>query len=542
MVSLIEGYEVVSNKGAVAASPAEAARIGARILEQGGNAMDATTAASLACCMQAPHKNGVGGYMSSAVVVDGSNGRTWSVDASGKAPAAAHESMYEILPRRSDPVGINEDEYGCSVRDDANVHGPLSVAVPGQMAAMGILWERWGRQPWEQIVAPSQTLLEDGFPYGEELADCTAEFEEPLRRYEPTVRHIMPNGQLPRADDIWHRPDMEKTLQRLASAGWRDFYDGALGREIADAVQAAGGIVSREDMASYAADVGEPYLGTYREAQVYGPVLTHGSLTPLQMLQMLDCFDPVDCDQVVYWHRLAEVAKLAWRDRLHYLADPDFAEVPIERLLSPEYARGRVESLLQFPDNVDRSNLGISGKAHTQTLHVSAADVEGNVVSMTITQGGEFGSCFTVPGTGIILGHGMCRLDPNPGLANSVAAGKRPLNNGCPLLVRTADRDVAIGVPGGRRIVCVSTMMAQQLVDFEATSLQVARSPRLHVVTEEPVEILDTMDRGIVAGMRELGHDVEVVDWICGNAHGAECLKKEGKVRAGGNGWAAGVG
>jgi gamma-glutamyltranspeptidase/glutathione hydrolase len=334
---------------------------------------------------------------------------------------------------------------------------------------------------------------------------------------------------------------MEKTLQRLAAAGWRDFYDGELGRAIADGVQAAGGILSREDMASYTADVGEPYVGAYRAAKVYGPVLTHGSLTPLQMLQMLDCFEPVSSDQVIYWHRLAEVAKLAWRDRLLYLADPAFVEVPIERMLSPEYARGRVESLLQFPLGVDRSRQGISGKTHTQTLHVSAADIEENVVSMTITQGGEFGSCFTVPGTGIILGHGMCRLDPNPDRANSVAAGKRPLNNGCPLLVRTADRDVAIGVPGGRRIVCVATMMAQQLVDFEATSVQVARSPRLHVVTEEPVEILDTMDGGIVVGLRELGHEVELVDWICGNAHGAEVLKDEGTVRAGGNGWAAGA-
>ena len=224
-----------------------------------------------------------------------------------------------------------------------------------------------------------------------------------------------------------------------------------------------------------------------------------------------------------------------------YLADPNFMEVPVEQLLSADCARGRVESLLQFPQNVDRSTQGASRKSNTHTHHISAADIEGNVVSMTVTQGGKFGSCFTVPGTGIILGHGMCRLDPNPGRANSVAPRKRPLNNGCPLLVRTMDRDAAIGLPGGRRIICVSTMMAQQLVDFGATSLQVASSPRLHVTTGEPVEILDTMDSDIVNGLRKMGHDVEVVDWICGNAHGAEVLKEERSVRAGGNGWAAGA-
>ena len=538
---MIEGYEVLSNKGAVAASPAEAARIGARIIEQGGNAMDAATATCLACCMLAPHKNGIGGYMSSAVVVEGPTGKAWSVDASGKAPYAAHERMYEVLPRRSDRAGINEDEYGCSVRGDANIFGPLAIAVPGQMAAMGMVWERWGRTPWEQIVAPSQQLLADGFAYGQELVDYIADYEEPIRRFEPTVRHIMPQGKRPVADDVWHRPDMEKTLQRLATAGWRDFYNGELGRNIADSVQAAGGILSHEDMAGYEAIVEEPYIGRYRGADVLGPVLTHGSLTPLQMLQMLDCFEPVACDQVIYWHRFAEVAKLAWRDRLLYLADPDFVDVPIERLLSPFYARGRIESMLQFADSVDRSRQGVSRKTHTQTLHVSTADNEGNLVSITITQGGEFGSCFTVPGTGILLGHGMCRLDPNPGRANSVAARKRPLNNGCPLLIRTADRDVAIGVPGGRRIVCVATMMAQQLVDFGASTLQVARSPRLHVVTEEPVEVTDTMDAEIVGDLRHMGHEVEVVDGICGNAHGAEYFRDKGTVRAGGNGWTAGV-
>ena len=537
---MIEGYEVVSTKGAVAAAPAEAARIGARLLEQGGNAMDAASAAALACCMLAPHKNGVGGYMSSAVVVEGSSGRISSLDASGKAPAAAREEMYEILPARP-PVGINEDEYNCSVRDDANVFGPLAVAVPGQMAAMGGLWERWGRRPWEHIVAPSQQLLEDGFPYGEELAADTTAYEQQLRRYEPTCRHLLPDGRLPRPEDVWHRPDMEKTLRRLATAGWRDFYDGELGRTIADGVQAAGGILSREDMASYEAQLGAPYGGSYRDAQVYGPVLTHGSITPLQMLQMLECFEPAAPDQTIYWHRFAEVAKLAWRDRLLYLADPDFVEVPVERLLSREYARGRVESLLQAPLEIDSRRRRSSGKAQTQTLHLSAADAEGNLVSMTITQGGEFGSCFTVPGTGILLGHGMCRLDPNPGRANSVAPGKRPLNNGCPLLVRLPDRDVAIGLPGGRRIVCVATMMAQQLVDLGATSLEAARSPRLHVATAEPLEALDTVAEDIVAGLRAMGHEVEVVDWICGNAHGAEFLKGDGRVRAGGNGWAAGV-
>ena len=538
---MIEGREVVSNTGGVAATPDEAARVGTRVLEQGGNAMDAAAAACLACCMLAPHKNGVGGYMSSAVVLEGASGRVWSLDASAVAPAAAHEHLYDILPVRSGLAGINEDEYQCSVLDDANLFGALSVAVPGQMAAMGMLWEKWGRLEWEAIVAPSQRLLEDGFPYGQELVDYMREYEAPLRHFEHTIRHLMPHNRFPDPDELWHRPDMEKTLARLADAGWRDFYDGEIGRQIVDTIQAAGGILTREDMASFSPRLTHPYTVPYRNAQVYGTILPHGSITTLQILQMLACFDPAGTEEVLYWHRLAEVGKLAWRDRLLHVADPDFADVPVERLLSAEYAAGRAETLLQFPRHIDRLTQGISGKTHSQTLHVSTADAEGNVVSITITQGGEFGSCFTVPDTGIILGHGMCRLDPRPGGVNSVAAGKRPLNNGVPLIVRLPDRDVAIGLPGGRRIVNVAAMMAQQLVDLGASAYEVATSPRLHVVTEEPVEVLDTMRPEIVTGLREMGHEVKVVDWICGHAHGAEFLRSEGTVRAAGNGWAAAV-
>ena len=175
--------------------------------------------------------------------------------------------------------------------------------------------------------------------------------------------------------------------------------------------------------------------------------MPNGCLSALQILHMLECLPIVPDDQAQYWHQLAEVVKQAWRDRLRYVGDPDFVDVPVERLLSKDYAAGRVEALQQFPEKVDQQVYEASGPAVAETLHVSAADAEGNLVGITITQGGAFGSCLTVPGTGIILGHGMCRLDPRPGRANSVAAHKRPLNNVVPMILRLPQRDVAIGLP-----------------------------------------------------------------------------------------------
>ena len=142
---MIEGKQIAGTKGAVAALPEDAVRVGARILEAGGNAMDAASAAYLACAVMSPDKNGIGYYVVAALVLQGKTGEVWSFDANTNAPAAAVADFYDVEPERDSPNGFNENEYGCTVRGDPNVHGPLAVSTPGQMAGMGTLWERWGR-------------------------------------------------------------------------------------------------------------------------------------------------------------------------------------------------------------------------------------------------------------------------------------------------------------------------------------------------------------------------------------------------------------
>ncbi len=537
---LIEGYQVSGTGGAVAAWPPAAARIGACILDAGGNAMDAAAATALACSILAPNKTGIGGYVLAGVVLEGATGKVWSIDANAVAPAAAHDRMYDVQAAAPGATGLNEYEYQCSVRHNANVFGPLAVAVPGQLAGIGTLWERWGTRPWTEIVAPSQTLLDDGFPYGKILVEDITTLESIIRTYEPSVAHLMPHGKLPQADDIWHRPDMEKTLARLAQAGWRDFYQGDLAHTITSYLQSIGGCLTRQDMAAYQVRVTAPYAITYREAQVYGPILPNGTLTSLQILQMLECFPSISDTQPLYWHRLAEILKCAWRDRLRYMGDPAFTEVPIERLLDKNYAAGRVEALHHFPKHVDTMGLGYSNKTLNETLHLSTADALGNVVTATITQGGNLGSCVTVPGTGIILSHGMCRLDPNPGRPNSVAPGKRPLNNVAPMIIRLPERDVAVGLPGGRRIISVGAQLAQRVIDFNASPYQAAAAPRLNVITEEPLEVIH-MDPTLITALEQMGHKTEIPRHVGGDAHLAEFCKTTQHVQAGGNGWAAAV-
>lgn len=535
-----EGKEITVSRGAVATEAPQAARIGARILERGGNAMDAAAAACLALGVVMPYYVDVGGYACSGVVLEGAKGKVWSLDSNSTAPAAANECMYEVMTKVPGKVGLNENEYDCSVKDDANIYGPRAAAPPGFMGGVGMLWEKWGRLKWPEIVEPSIALVLDGFPYDENAIEIERRLPV-IRRYETTLSMVMPAGKLPKAGDIWRRPDLDKTLERLASAGWRDYYEGELGRRIGDYIESVGGVMTRADMAAFQPRVTEPLVSWFRGAQVYGPILPNGSLSAMQILNMLDCFDPLPIDDVRYWHQTAEILKLGWRDRLRYLADPDFVVVPAARLLSRDYAAGRVEILRNFPAHVDRLGpLQTTANPHG-TANVSAADAEGNLVAVTLTQGNPFGTCITVPGTGFTIGHGMCRFDPRPGLPNSIAPGKRPLNNLCSILLRVAGRDIALGMQGGRRMISVIPQVAQRMVDLGMSPQQAAASPRIHTMGFEPIECEISPPFPFLEELRRAGHEVRPVEEVGRTVHAAELFHASRQIRAGGSTFAAGV-
>jgi len=538
MVSLAP--EVESSRGVVAAWPPEASQIGADVIAAGGNAMDAAAAAALGCCMTRPEMTGIGGYMLSAVVLDAKTDQVLALDSSSRAPRAAHAEMFEITERVTGRSGINEDEYLCTVADDANLFGGQSIGTPGVIGGVGALWERWGSVPWSEVVQPAIDLVERGVRYSEFTAHWLKQMQPVLKRYPDTAAVLMPEGRLPDSGDIWNRPDMATTLTRISENGWREAYTGDLGEMTVAAVRADGGLLTMTDMESFEPTISVPYSTTFRDATIYGPPLPNGCITSLQVLNLLDALDVTGDESAEYWHVMAEVLKIAWRDRLATLADPEFVDVDIDRILSHADAVARTEDLKRNRLGVDPSPLEPTSSNHG-TLHLSTADAAGNVVALTLTHGATFGSCLSVPGTGMILGHGMSRLDPRPGRPNSIAGGKRPLNNVAPMITRMLDRDVASGLPGGRRIVSVGAQLAQRLVDFDATPSEAVRAPRMHV-THSHVEVSDTIDSSVVAELKALGHEVSVVADVGGSAHIAEFDRRSATVRgAGTKGMAARV-
>src|SRR5882724_9600194 len=186
---------VEGRRAAISCDPEPCARAAGRAIEAGGNAMDAAAAACLVSCMHEPQAVDVGGYVACAVVLDGKTGKVWSVDANCVAPARARPDMYKVLPKRPGVSALNENEYGCSVENNANVDGALAVSVPGTLAGIGTIWERWGKLKWPQIVAPAQELIEQGFPVGSALAHAAQERSHDLSTMAPAAAHFMPQGK-----------------------------------------------------------------------------------------------------------------------------------------------------------------------------------------------------------------------------------------------------------------------------------------------------------------------------------------------------------
>lgn len=536
-----EGAHVASDVGVVAAGPPEAARAGVSVLAAGGNAADAAAAAALACCIVRPDMTGVAGYLAAAVVHDPDRGEVRSIDANTVAPAAARADMYEVLAARAAPEGINELEYRCSVRDDANLLGGRSVSVHGVLAGIGVLWERYGSLPWRAIVEPSIELLEAGVVRSAALA-ASLDAMAPVLALRPGLAEVLvPDPTAVAEGSVWHRPHLAATLDRLADVGWRDGYTGAFADRIVAAVRDDRGYLTRDDLAGYAPRVTEPLTIDHLGATVSGPIAPNGAVTTLRILRLLEAAGVLDDDDPLAWHRLAEVLMAAWRERLLVLGDPGFATVDIASMLAADPDAPVVARLRDDPRSHDTAPLEPTDGRHG-TLHVSSADRTGLVVALTLTHGALFGSGVVVDGTGLILGHGMSRFDPRPGRPNSVAAGKRPLNNVAPAVTVAGRRVVASGLPGARRIVSVSAQLVHRLVTRHAGLHATATGPRLHVTHRGVEATRDLEAAGVVDVLRELGHVVQVCDDVGGPAALASVDRASGRCEAAvSDGAAAGV-
>ena len=500
---------------AIASAHHLATDAGHEVLAKGGNAFDAAIAVSSTLSVVEPISSGLGGG-GFFLLHDATDDRDVFIDAREVAPEAATPAAYL-------------DASGELDRDRAT-NGPWSAGIPGLPAALVHLARDYGRLPLATSLAPAIRIARDGFPVYERLERGYARRAEVMRRYPGSVAVFEADGDALQVGEVLRQPDLARTLERLASDGFDGFYEGDVAARLRAGVEASGGRWTADDLSGYAVRERAPIEFDYRDWRVVtAPPVSSGGVALAQMLQILEGWDLAALDDATRTHLLVEAMRRAYRDRTIYLGDPDFVQVPVERLVHPAYAAGLRATI--HPGKATPSAL-LPGKPapleDEETTHFSIIDDEGNIVSATQTINLLYGSGLVPPGTGVLLNDEMDDFALKPGTpnafgvmgfeANAVEAGKRMLSSMTPTILVSDDQVAALGAPGGSRII---TEVLLGILGYDAGlgAQEVAALPRIHhqwlpdAISAEP----GALSPATIAALEAMGHTVNAGEDTWGN-------------------------
>lgn len=515
----------------IASAHALATDAGLEIIRAGGNAFDATVAVSAVLSVVEPISSGIGGG-GFFLLHDSASGRDVFVDAREVAPAAATPEAYL-------------DEQGELHRDRA-INGPWSAGIPGLPAALVHIAEEYGRLPLATSLAPAIRIAREGFPIYERLEAGYARRSEVMERYRGTREVFLADGDPPKVGEILVQADLARTLELLAERGFDGFYRGEVADKLLAGVAEEGGRWHAEELAGYRVREREPVKFDYRDwTIVTAPPPSSGGVALAQMLQVLEGWDLSKIDEAQRVHLITEAMRRAYRDRTLYLGDPDFVKMPLSRLTSQEYAAGLRAGI--HPEKATPSELLPGRKApleDDETTHFSIIDAEGNRASVTQTVNLLYGSGMVASGTGILLNNEMDDFALKPGTpnafgvmgfsANAVVPGKRMLSSMTPTIMSSADRVVALGAPGGSRII-TQVLLAILAYDAGMSPQQVAAVPRIHhqwmpdVLSAEP----NALAPDVIARLQSMGHTVNAGETDWGNLQTVQWDREAGTLSGG---------
>ncbi len=454
-----------------------AADVGLSILQSGGNAIDAAVAIGFALAVTHPFAGNIGG--GGFLLARFADGRTTFIDFREKAPLAAARNMYL-------------DSAGNVTRDSQL--GWRASGVPGSVRGFELAHHKYGRKPWSDLLAPAIRLASDGFPVSYALSESL--------HGQSTVRKL---SQFPDSKRIFLgvdygdklvQSDLARTLQRIQQHGAADFYEGETAQKLAAAMQANGGLITLQDLKSYQAVERAPLRGRYRDYEVItAPPPSSGGIGILQMLGMLEGsgYEKSGAGSAASIHYVAEAMRRFYADRSEYFGDPDFYKVPVTRLLDSAYIAARRASIDPHratpSDQIRPGNL--KNHESSQTTHFNVVDAEGNAVAVTYTLNGGYGSGVTAPGLGFLLNNEMDDFAAKPGTenmfhliqgeANAIQPAKRPLSSMTPtILLHNGQFFMALGAPGGGRIINGVLEVILNVVDFHMNVQEAVDWPRFH--------------------------------------------------------------
>jgi gamma-glutamyltranspeptidase/glutathione hydrolase len=482
---------VIAHQGMVATSQPLAAQAGLAILQQGGNAIDAAVATVATLCVVEPTSTGIGGDAFALIWIERER-RLYGLNASGPAPAALTADFVRSQGHQEFPA-----------------LGPLPVTVPGSLRGWQLALERFGTLGLDTLLARPIHYARDGFPVSQRIGRAWGHSTEKMSQHPDSRRVWLPHGRAPRPGDIFHNPEFATTLQTLAEQGYDSFYRGEIGRQIAETVQGAGGVLTQDDLAAFAAEWVEPIAVPYRNGYTFHEIPPNGQgLTALLALNIVRGFDlrnsgPESADN---WHILIEAIKLAFADAHAYIADPRQVHVPISGLLSESYAAER-RALI----NKDNAVYPTPGRPeqHGDTVYLTVADGEGNMVSWIQSLYMGFGSGLTAGTTGIQLQNRGANFSLQAGHPNEVAPGKRPYHTIIPGFITHDDRAwSSYGVMGGFMQPQGHLLVGVNLLDFDMDPQAALDAPRFCWLEDKTVALEASVPDDIRASLTGRGHDL----------------------------------
>ncbi|HIF57300.1 MAG: gamma-glutamyltransferase [bacterium] len=502
--------------GAVSAGHPLAAQAGLAVLQDGGTATDAIIAMAGVLAVVRPHMNGVGGD-AFGIFFDGATGNVTALNGSGRSGALATPEFFENQ-------GLSEIPGS----------GALSVSVPGAVAAWLDAHERFGTKPFQQLLEPAIGYATNGFPVSKRLAQ---DFESQGRALnEPGKQLYLPGGKAPPIGTLLKNEALGATLQRIANEGRKGFYNGEIAKRLAQFIEELGGHLRAEDFATHTSTWVSPLRGDYlNHSFLVMPPNTQG-VAQLAYMEMAKShsIESLGHNTASYLHTMIELKKLAFADRDRWVADPDKAHVPVDRMLDPEYLRTR-SGLVDANRAAEHVEPGFGNESFRtdngsvddsgDTVYLTAVDQFGNAVSWIQSNFAGFGSGLLNSETGVLLHNRGSLYTLEEGHPNQVAPNKRPYHTLTPMMaLNNGDLAFTIGTPGGDSQTQSLLQIVHNLLVFGMSPQEAIEAPRFRSSGGLSVSLEDRVPFSVQASLTGLGHDLQIIQGWTATFGGAQMI------------------
>lgn len=468
---------VIAEKGMVVSAREEASKIGVQILQKGGNAYDAMVATQFALAVAYPVAGNIGG--GGFMVYRDSDGKTGALDFREKAPLSAHRDMYL-------------DTEGNVIKGKSTL-GAYSVGIPGSVAGIFEVYQKFGSLPFEELIQPSIDLARKGFIVTKKQARS---LNGARKRFQKANNYTILFDREWKEGELLQQEELAQTLERIRDEGRDGFYKGKTAQLFVDYVKELGGIITLEDLEKYKAIWRNPIEFTYKDYKITSMTLpASGGICLAQILKSIEPYDLSDIEHnsTKYIQLLTEAERRSYADRAHYLGDIDFVDVPIDSLIDEAYLKMRMSSFSweKATKSSDVSHGKILGHESDQTTHYSIVDQFGNAVSVTTTLNTGYGSKVLVKGAGFFLNNEMDDFSSKPGVpnvygllgseANAIAPEKRMLSSMTPTIVEHNGKlKMVLGTPGGSTIITSVLQNVLNVIEYDMGMQESVNQARFH--------------------------------------------------------------